>query len=70
MRIIPPSNASVNNIHHHDQLTTFVNFKITNISVNIFNSFLTHYDYIPIQIVLQLINHQKNNRPIWPVIIS
>ncbi len=49
----PPSNANVNNIHHHEHLRTFVNFNTINISVIILDSFLTQYDYIPIYGFLQ-----------------
>ena len=62
MRINPPSNSNVNTIHHQEQLRTFVNFKITKINVSIFDSFLTHYDYIPIRQILQQIIFLKTDR--------
>ena len=67
----PPSNAKANNIHHQDQLTALVNFKITNISVNMCNSFfLTHYDYIQTRQKYQYKNVLLHRRktviaPIW-----
>lgn len=43
----PPSSNNVNTIHHHEQFRTFVNFKITNISVNIFYSFVDTLELYP-----------------------
>jgi hypothetical protein len=54
IRITPKSNNNVKTIHHQEQFNTFVNFSTANISVNMFYSFLTHCDYIPISNFLQL----------------
>ena len=43
----PPSSNSVKTIHHHEQLSTFVNFNITNTSVNIFYSFVDILELYP-----------------------
>ena len=64
MRPKAPSNANVNNTHHHEHLRTFANFKMINIIVNIFDSFcvllVTHCDYILLFVLLQQMNYSHS----------